>query len=263
MWLNENRGTEPMKRILICLALLALAGCIAIGDPDKPIPTLTFSAPGAPSAAAERTLIVVLPGFGADAQDMKAHGVQNTIQDVWPEADVVLTSATIAYYRGSLLVDRLNDEIVVPAKRAGYRHVWLVAASMGAMGAILYDYKYPGTVSGVVLFAPWLGDKSLLEEIRNAGGPQAWNPGPVAPEITSDTYQRLMWKTVKEWSARPELARRVWLATGDVDRLMPASRLLAEALPRDHFFELKGGHQWDTWLIGGKTVFSTVRNTNL
>jgi hypothetical protein len=259
MWLNEKDGTF-MKRILIALSALTLSGCIAIGDATQPIPTQTFSAP---HAAGERTMIIVLPGFGADAQDMASHGVQKTIQDVWPEADVVLTSATIAYYRGSLVVDRLHDEIVVPAKRAGYQHVWLVAASMGGMGAILYDYKYPGTVSGVVLFAPWLGDKSLLEEIRNAGGPQAWNPGPVAPEITGDTYQRLMWKTVKEWGARPELAKRVWLATGDVDRLMPASRLLAEALPHDHFFELKGGHAWDTWLIGGKTVFSTVRNTSL
>jgi len=261
MWLNENRGTDPMKRILICLVTLALAGChIAIGDPNEPIPTETFSAP---HPAGERTMVIVLPGFGADAYDMKVHGVQKTIQDVWPEADVVLTSATMAYYRGSLVIDRLHDEIVVPAKRAGYKRVWLVAASMGGMAAILYEYKYPGMLNGVVLFAPFLGDKSLLEEIRDAGGPQAWNPGPLSPEITGDTYQRLMWKTVKDWSARPERAQRIWLATGNVDRLMPASRLLAEALPRDHFFELQGGHQWDTWLIGGKTVFSTVRNTNL
>src|SRR5262249_18461408 len=123
MWLNENRGTEPMKRILIGLAFLALAGCIAIGDPTVPIPAQTFNAR---RAAGERTMILVLPGFGADAKDMAARGVPKTIQDVWPEADVVLTSATIAYYRGSLVVDRLHDEIVVPAKRAGYQRVWLV-----------------------------------------------------------------------------------------------------------------------------------------
>lgn len=260
MWLKENDGTF-MKRILIALSSLILSGChFAVGDPLEPIPTETFSAP---RAAGERTMVIVLPGAGADAYDMKVHGVQRTIQDVWPEADVVLTSATVAYYRGSLLIDRLHEEIVVPAKKNGYQRIWIVAASMGAIPAILYEHKYPGFLSGVVLFAPFLGDTSLLTEIRDAGGPRAWNPGPLSPEITSDTYQRLMWKTVKDWSARPELGKRVWLATGNVDRLMPASRLLAEALPRDHFFELKGGHAWDTWLIGGKTVFSTIRNTTL
>src|SRR5256885_5221462 len=36
---------------------------------------------------------------GDDAQDMKGHGLAEVIQESWPEADVLLTSATFAYYR--------------------------------------------------------------------------------------------------------------------------------------------------------------------
>src|SRR6185503_3878215 len=140
MWLNENRGTEPMKTILIALALLGLAGCFAIGDARQPI---TFETIAALKPAAERTAIIVLPGFGADANEMKDRGVAKAIQEVWPEADVILASATFDYYRKGTLVERLHDEVVNPAVKAGYRRIWLAGASLGGMGAMLYEQQHP------------------------------------------------------------------------------------------------------------------------
>ena len=95
MWLNENRGTDPMKAILIALAFLGVAGCIVIGDARQPIASETIAAP---QAAAERTVVIVLPGFGSDAKEMKDKGVAKAIQEVWPEADVLLANATFDYY---------------------------------------------------------------------------------------------------------------------------------------------------------------------
>jgi len=118
MWLNENRGTDPMKAILIALAFLGLAGCFTIGDARKPI---AFETIAAPKPGAERTALIILPGFGSDTQDMKKHGVAAAIQEVWPEVDVILADATFAYYREGNLVDRLHDEVVAPTLRAGYR----------------------------------------------------------------------------------------------------------------------------------------------
>jgi pimeloyl-ACP methyl ester carboxylesterase len=260
MWLNENRGTEPMKRILICLATLALAGCsFVIGDSRRPIASETFAAP---SASAGRPLVVVLPGFGVGVQGMKEHGVAKAIQDVWPEAEVQLADATFAYYKDQNLVARLREDIVAPAARAG-RKIWLVGASLGGMGVLLYEREHPGELAGIILFAPFLGDRSLLTEIRDAGGPRAWNPGALPAELTPDAYQRQMWQMIKGWAERPASAPRVWLACGNEDRLLGASRLLADALPHERFFELKGGHAWDTWLIGGKVVFSNVRSMSL
>ena len=257
MWLKENRGTELMKSILIALALVGVAGCITIGDAGVPIAVETVAAP---RPAAERTAIIVLPGFGSDTRDMKKHGVAQAIQEAWPEADVLLADATFAYYNKGNLIERLHGEIVSPAQRAGYRKIWLAGASLGGMGALLYEQQHPGEVTGIVLFAPFVGDRKLLQEISDAGGPRAWNPGELPAEVNSDNYQRQVWKMVKGWAEEPQRARRVWLACGVEDRLLAGARLMATALPQDRFIELPGGHTWAAWINGGKTVFTRIRN---
>jgi triacylglycerol esterase/lipase EstA (alpha/beta hydrolase family) len=257
MWLNENRGTDPMRLILIALAFAGLSACIVIGDAGAPIATETIAAP---RPSAERTLVIVLPGFGADASEMKERGVAASIQEAWPEADVMLASATFDYYRKGKLAQRLHDEVVGVALKRGYKKIWLAGASLGGMGALLYEQQHPGTVTGIVLFAPFLGDRALMQEIDAAGGPRAWNPGELAADVNADNYQRHVWKMVKAWAERPELARRVWLACGVDDRLMRSARLMSSALPQDRFIELPGGHTWAAWLNGGKTVFSRIRS---
>jgi len=240
----------------ICLAAAGLAGCFTIGDSKVPIGTVSVSAP---RPSAERTLVIVLPGLGDDAQDMKDHGLAEVIHESWPEADVLLTSATFAYYRDGRLVPRLHEEIVEPALRGGTRRIWLAGASLGGMGALLYEREHPGELTGIVLFAPFLGNNELLDEIRAAGGPRKWEPGPLPDEMNGDNYQRQVWRMVKGWVDRPELARRVWLAAGTSDHLINDVRLLEPELPAAHCLELSGGHTWSLWIRGAKEVFSRIR----
>lgn len=252
-----------MNRVLalgICLLATGLAGCAAIGNSGVPIGTLPVVAP---QPSAERTLVIVLPGFGADAKDMKDRGVAEAIQLSWPEADVLLTSATWAYYRDGRVVSRLHDEIVAPAQRKGYHRIWLAGASMGGMGALLYEREHPGEVTGIVLFAPFLGSDELLDEIRAAGGARMWDPGPLPAETNGDNFQRQVWKMVKGWANLPALARRVWLATGKNDPMIDGVRLLARELPEAHSLELPGGHTWGLWLGAAKEVFSRIRVESL
>jgi len=248
-----------MKAILSALSLLTLTACFSIGDSAQPISTLTIPAT-APSP--EKTLLVVLPGFGVGADEMKDRGVAEAVHKAWPETDVMLADATFAYYRDGKLVPRLHDEVIEPASRS-YKRIWLVGASLGGMGALLYEQQHPGTVTGVILFAPFVGDSSLLKEIRSAGGVEGWQPGPLPADVNSQNYQRQVWKMVKEWSARPELAQRVWLACGNEDRLLAGSKLLAGSLPNGQYIELEGGHTWNTWLVGGQPVFAKIRNSTL
>jgi pimeloyl-ACP methyl ester carboxylesterase len=247
-----------MKPFLIVLACLGLAACFTIGDSRRPIASESF-APLADSI--HRPLVIVLPGFGVGMQGMKDHGVAQTIQEAWPEAEVQLADATFAYYRDGNLIPRLHEEVIGPAARAG-RRIWLVGASLGGMGVLGYEHQHPGELAGIVLFAPFLGDRPLLEEIRAAGGTRAWNPGPEPAEITSGNYQREIWRMIKTWAEHPETGPPVWLACGDEDRLVAGARLLAATLPQGRYFELKGGHTWNTWLNGGKTVFANVRETS-
>src|SRR5207245_7214159 len=103
------------------------------GDSKAPIGTVSVPAL---RPAAERTLVIVLPGFGDDARDMKGHGLAEVIRESWPEVDVMLTSATFAYYRDGKLVPRLHDEIVGPSFRGGYAGGWPGAAPLAGRGAL-------------------------------------------------------------------------------------------------------------------------------
>lgn len=253
MWLNAKGGTSLMKRILNLFAALGAAACASISDSSLPIATELVPAP---QPSATRTLVIVLPGRADGGRGAKERSMASAIHDAWPGADVLLASATYVYYRDGTVVQRLHDDVVAPALRAGYQRIWLAGASMGGMGALLYERAYPGQVSGVVLFAPFLGDKPLLEEIRSAGGVREWNPGPLPAEVNAHNYQRQVWKHIREQSAR---SSRVWLACGTDDYLLSGARLLASTLPEGHFIEMPGGHDWRTWSRIGKTVFSQIR----
>jgi len=243
-----------------CLVALALAGCFTIGNSRVSIPVLSIAAP---RPTGERTLVIVLPGLGSDAEEMKDRGLPEAIHQVWPEVDILLTSAAIAYYRDGKLVPRLDQEIVEPARRRGYTRVWLAGASLGGLGALLYEREHPGGVTGIVLFAPYLGDGELIEEIRKAGGARQWEPGPLPAEMNGKNYQRQVWKMVKGWSGQPLLAQRVWLAIGTEDDLIEGVRLLAQELPQAHYLEMPGGHTWRLWRKSAKDVFGRIRRVSL
>ena len=242
-----------MNRILILLAGLGAAACAAFGDSRAPIATELLPAP---QRSPLRTLVIVLPGRNDGGLGANERGMARAIQEAWPGADVLLASATYVYYRDGKVVERLHHDVVAPALRSGYERIWLAGASMGGLGAMLYERAHPGQISGLVLFAPFLGDQALLEEIRSAGGVRQWDPGPLPAEINAHNYQRQVWKYIRERAAG---SRRIWLACGTDDYLVSGARLLATTLPAGRFIEMPGSHDWRTWSRMGKTVFSQIR----
>lgn len=230
-----------LLRWCLLLSLGLLAGCAAGGDPTRPIPTALIPAP----QAATR-LVVVLPGRADNLVALRRSQVVQAIQASWPDADVILAELTMPYYRDGRAAQRLHDEVMVPARRRGYREVWLSGASMGGMGSLLYDQAYPGEVDGLVLLAPYLGDRAILEQIAQAGGVAQWDAGP-AQAISPDTWQHELWRHLQGWSRDPAKARNVWLAYGDGDSLRKAMPLLIPLLPPDHVLVRPGGHAWSVW----------------
>src|SRR3954453_4924060 len=126
-----------------------LFGCFPRGDPSQPIPPAFLPAP----QTAHR-LVVVLPGRGDDLEGLRKSGIAQAVQSAWPDADVVLTGLALGYYMEGQAELRLHDEVIAPARTRGYRQVWLVGASMGGMGAFMYDCGYSNDVTGMVLLAP-------------------------------------------------------------------------------------------------------------
>lgn len=219
-----------------------LAACRAYGDPRVPIPTATFPALSGPASR----LVVVLPGRADDLHDLRRSGIVPAVRQAWPDADVVLAELTLDYYLAGHAIPRLHDEVIRPARERGYRSVWLVGASLGGMGSLLYDREHPGMVDGMVLLAPYLGDAALLEEIRRAGGVQRWAPGPEQP-VAPGTWQRELWRHVRNLARNRGDRARIWLAYGDEDRFREAMPLLAAALPEGNVRIHDGGHSWRVW----------------
>jgi hypothetical protein len=219
-----------------------LLGCFPRGDPSRPIPTEFIAAP----QKAQR-LVVVLPGRADDLGALRRSGITQAIQQAWPDADVVLTGLALGYYMEGQAEKRLHAEVIAPARQRGYAQVWLVGASLGGMGALLYDRAHPNQVDGLVLLAPYLGEKALLQEITAAGGAARWQPPPPPAIINEDNFLQELWRHLQTWSRPPGPRPNVWVAYGDKDYLRGALPLIAPLVPPQQVLQPRGGHDWETW----------------
>ncbi len=236
--------------VLLCLLLSA---CFPKGNAGVPIPHTLVPAP----VTATR-LVVVLPGRGDDLAAMQRTGMAQAIQAAWPDADVILTGLSYDYYMQGRAPERLHDEIIAPTRQKGYRQTWLVGASMGGMGTLMYDRAYPGQMSGLILLAPYLGARPLLQDIAAAGGVAPWQPGPVPASVTADNFQQELWRHLKRWSREPGQAANVWLAYGDQDRFAQVMPLLEPLLPAANISRRSGGHDWGTWSPATRDILSRI-----
>jgi Serine aminopeptidase, S33 len=235
------RAMIALRTVLCSLVMVTALGCAAGGDVTRSIPTAFVSAPQ-PAAR----LVIVLPGRADDLQRLNRSGIVAAVQSAWPDADVLLAELTLPYYLDGHAPQRLHDEVIEPARRHGYREIWLTGASMGGMGTLLYDTVYPGDVDGMVLLAPYVGNRAFLEEIVAAGGIAKWSPGP-PQTMTAANWQRELWRHLQTWSRDPAKARNVWLAYGDKDRLREEMPILAPLLRPEQILVRKGGHKWTVW----------------
>ena len=255
MSLRDLHRLVPLHRFVgVGTVGLFIASCIA-RRPDKPMPLLLVPAP---QRVADSPLVIVLPGIGDDLPNLQCSGIAAAIQLGWPRTDVLLTGATLGYYLHGGVGQRLHSEIVLPARAQSRREIWLAGASMGGMGALLFERRFPAAVSGLVLLAPYMGEPRLLRSIAAAGGPGQWDPGPPPASVQRRNYQTELWRVVHGWARHPEAARNVWLTAGSRDRLLPAAKLMAPLLPAGHFLELPGGHSWRVWNTAATEIFARI-----
>lgn len=222
----------------LLLAALLLTGCLP--SAQVPLETVVFPAvAGAPAA----TLIVLLPGRNNDGNAFDSEGFVAAVREAGLAADVVAAEAHFGYYARQVLVERLHRDVILPARAAGYRDIWLVGISMGGMGALWYDLDHPGHVRGIVALAPYLGDPPIVNEIVAAGGLRAWH----SPPRADDHYQRIVWRRLKRFEDPAAGKGRLLLGYGRQDKFAPGAGLLAAVLPPDQVQVIDGGHDWPTW----------------
>ena len=186
--------------------------------------------------------MVFLPGRGTTGRDFFK---QRFIAELTSApVTAIAVDLTFPYYTQRIATKRLHDDIIAPARKAGYRRIWLVGCSMGGLGAIMYAHEYPGEISGIVALAPYLGEKNVVGEIEAAGGLARWQP---KQPLADDDFQRRLWLAIRaERFDQPDRVPLV-LGYGTDDRFAYGHRLLAAQLPPDHVFTVFGLHDWGTW----------------
>jgi len=232
---------------LTCLVAM-LPACIMTPSATNPMASVSMQ----PERNAD-TLVIMLPGRGDRGDDFEDRGFFEIASG--QGFDVIAADAHFGYYRARTLDQRLREDIVQPARDRGYREIWLLGISAGGFGAMLYASLHPDDIDGLLLLAPWPGDRELVAEISERGGLAQWadNPGNAGEDFQRDTW--LWLAEVTEQAGNPEII----LGYGASDRFAPAGELMGARLPPGNHLVQEGGHDWPTW----RSLWSEMLETGL
>jgi len=249
------RGRPGPRTVAIVLAVAATALASACPSPltpaRVPMPVVEL-APGTPG---NPCLVLCLPGRWNRPRSFAEHDFAALARAAGVDATIVAADAHIGYYARRTVLERLHLDVVEPERARGRDRLWLVGTSMGGVGSLLYAGAHPGEVAGIVLIAPYLGEREILDRVRAAGGLKSWQP-PETPPPGQD-FQLDIWRVLKVILEADSGGPSLFLAHGGEDDLADGHRLLAEALPPGRVFTVAGGHDWKTWSALWERVLAT------
>ncbi|WP_293776265.1 alpha/beta hydrolase [uncultured Oxalicibacterium sp.] len=229
---------------LICLIALVSGGLLTACMPTGIVKSkLDVIEDSAPCKGGVDTLVVMLPGAYDTPADFVRHGFVADLRERQIAADVVMADTHVGYYSSALVVERLHQDIVMPAREKGYRHIWLVGISLGGYGSLLYSKQHGEMIDGMFLMAPFLGNRSLIAEIGKSGLAR-WSVG----NIASADYDRALWAWIKTYSTAPTTVPPLYIGYGLEDRFAGSNRLIGDVLPPERVSTVEGGHTWQPWL---------------
>ena len=186
----------------------------------------------------------------------EGNGFIELLRAAKPGADAVAVDAHMTYYEKDLLADQVFRDVLKPYRQRGYQNIILVGISLGGYGALWLGSAYPENVSSVVLLAPFLGMKPLIERIEDAGGISQWRSQLDHEPAFAESAWIWMDDLRKQHSGLVETAI---LGYGQSDRFAGAAQLMANVIPAPHVFCADGGHNWSTWkLLWAEIVASPV-----
>jgi pimeloyl-ACP methyl ester carboxylesterase len=225
---------------LIPFVLLALFLLSCTPPVTVPVKTVNFTPPG---GKRRPTLLVFLPGLRDRSTVFADRGFIAAARASGVEAEMIGVDAHLGYYKKKQFLVRMKEDVIDPARRQGYRNIWLVGISLGGFGALWYDIENPGDLAGVVALSPYLGEPEVVSEVERAGGLKEWRPaGTGEPDD-----QHRIWLGLKSYESSEKSLNRLYLAYGLEDKFAVPDGMLAAILPRDQVFTMEGGHRWPVW----------------
>ncbi len=192
-------------------------------------------------------MIVFLPGAGDTAQEIVNEGFVQQVRQRGVLADVVVVDLHLGYYtRSRNFETRLREDVVVPARAAGYRQVWLAGISLGGFGSLMFSRvnqdRPEAQIDGIIALAPYVARTSVLDEVVRAGGLARWN----VPVVQGD-FERELLQWLKAYGD-PRLKRpALYLGYGTEDGFAQMAQVVGALLPAGRLRSAPGGHDWPPW----------------
>jgi len=234
---SRRRARAIRAGVALCIALL-LGGCAGLRKPIVPMPVTALSSDGG-----GRCLAILLPGVHSSHDQFAREGFDRMAREQGIPIDLVAADAHLGYYRNRSVAERLQQDVVAPARAAGYEEIWIVGTSLGGVGGLLYLREHPTMLSGVYVIAPFLGDAKVIDEIERAGGPGGWVP---PHHVEENDVGRKLWSWIVSGGleATGVPVHLGWGTRDDFDR---ANRMLSGVLPPERVYTVDGGHDWKAW----------------
>jgi pimeloyl-ACP methyl ester carboxylesterase len=234
--------TRLLGTVVTAAAALSLSACAFFNPERIPMRTQEYRLK---TDSPAHTLLVMLPGRFSSPDHFRSEGFVEMVRAAGFGLDVMTVDANISYYYDQSIVERLRADVIIPARERGYRSIWVLGVSMGGMGAIWYDRSHPGELDGLILLSPYLGDKSIVDEVEAAGGLRSWH------QDTEDLgrFPEDIWGMTKGYADRRATAGRLFLGYGLQDSLARSNALLGKEMPADQVVTLRGDHDWPTWRL--------------
>ncbi len=187
------------------------------------------------------TRVLLLPAAYSGVEDFLSEGFAAATRARDLPLDLQFVELKLQHLTDRSILRRLRHEVVLPARAAGCRTIWVGGVSLGGFVALAYAERYPEEIDGLCLLAPYLGNHIVIGEIERSNGLRDWRPGALA----DDDDERRIWRFIKEHGARATLP--LHLGFGQDDRFAASQRLMADALSPEDVDVVPGGHEWATW----------------
>jgi len=219
-------------------------------------PILHFDHPQA-APVEHRILLVMLPGAGMQASEFESRLMVAAVREQSFPIDVIAAGPDMSLYLDGDIAAAIHRIIIEPALARGYRRIWLLGISLGGMGALLYASHHADDLEGLMLLAPFLGTQGTIAEIQASGGLASWQAA--SSSATTGERRLLLW--LQDYLERPLTRPAIYLGYGKTDRFAAGHRFLADALPPIQVVTHPGGHDWDSWLPLGRSLFAAATFT--
>lgn len=221
--------------LILCCFLLSSCSYFA----NKPLKTLEYKYD---TAVSSENLFVFMRGLGGSNRSFADDGLVAEVKKRNIPFDIIAPNAHFAYYSERTLIERLHQDVIIPAALQGYKNIWLVGVSMGGLGSLLYLKEQPEHINGVFLVVPFLGYDDILDKIIAAKGVQQWTPGSYDPD---DDWERMFWHWIKD-DVEGKATIPLYLGYGKSDEYVKGQHLFSTVIPKNRVIAIDGGHDIKT-----------------